>query len=137
MKRILIVCFALTALTCCNNGGSKDETKKEETKEQPKKEEVKETTGLSDNPVYQKGLALASASDCFTCHRINETLTGPSYRDVANKYAGYADTIVTHLAGKIISGGTGVWGQIPMIPHPALSTDDAMAIVKYVLLLKK
>jgi cytochrome c len=46
------------------------------------------------------------------------------------------DTIVSHLADKIISGGSGVWGEIPMIPHPSISKDDAQTMVKYVLLLK-
>jgi cytochrome c len=137
MKKVLIACFALAALVACNSGGTKDEPKKEEVKEGPKKEEVQETNNLSNDPVYLKGLALATKSDCFTCHKIDEVLVGPTYRSVANKYAGYSDTIVTHLANKIISGGTGVWGEVPMLPHPAISLDDAKAIVKYVLLLKK
>jgi cytochrome c len=82
-------------------------------------------------------LELASKNDCFTCHQVDDKLTGPSYREVANKYAGMPDTIVTHLAGKVITGGSGVWGQIMMTPHPALSQADAEAIVRYVLLLKK
>jgi cytochrome c len=137
MKRILTICFVLTALVACNGGGSKDEPKKEVIKEEPKKEEVKEDNGLSATPDYQKGLALAAQSDCFTCHKIDETLTGPSYRDIAIKYASYSDTIIAHLAGKIINGGSGVWGQVPMTPHTDLSEDDAKAMVKYVLLLKK
>jgi cytochrome c len=91
----------------------------------------------SGNPDYAKGLALVGKSDCLTCHKIDEPLNGPPYRDVANKYAGYPDTIVTYLAGKIIKGGTGTWGQIFMTPHPGLSQEDAEAMVKYVLLLKK
>ena len=63
-------------------------------------------------------------------------ITGPSYRDVANKYAGLPDTIVTHLASKIISGGNGVWGDVFMLPHPGISKEDAEAMVKYILLLK-
>jgi cytochrome c len=137
MKKILITCFALVTLAGCNSGGSGDDPKKEPVKEEPKKEEVKETNDLSSNPVYQKGLALVSKSDCLTCHKIDETLTGPAYREVANKYAGYSDTIVTHLAKKIINGGTGVWGQVPMTAHASVSEDDAKAMVKYVLLLKK
>jgi len=82
-------------------------------------------------------LELAAKSDCFTCHTVDDKLTGPPYREVANKYAGLPDTIVTHLAGKIINGGSGVWGEIAMTPHPALSEADAEAIVRYILLLKK
>jgi cytochrome c len=91
---------------------------------------------LSDNPDYQKGLALVGKSDCLTCHKVDEKNIGPSYRDVAAKYEN-TDENVKMLAGKIIKGGSGVWGAIPMTPHPALSQEDAEALAKYVLLLKK
>jgi len=82
-------------------------------------------------------LELIAKNDCFTCHQIDDKLNGPPYREVANKYAGMPDTIVTHLAHKVISGGSGVWGEIMMTPHQGLSEADAEAIVKYILLLKK
>jgi cytochrome c len=127
MRKIFLP-FAFFAVMACNNStDNSTAAKKDATK----------TEDLSANPDYQKGLELASKSDCFTCHQVEDKLTGPSYRDVANKYAGMPDTIVTHLAQKVISGGSGVWGQIMMTPHPALSQSDAEAIVKYVLLLKK
>ena len=125
MKKFLLFAFVATLLIAC--GGNESKTKTEAPK----------TADITKNPDYQKGLELASKSDCFTCHQVEDKLTGPSYRDVANKYAGMPDTIVAHLAGKIITGGSGVWGQIIMTPHPALSEADAEAIVRYVLLLKK
>jgi cytochrome c len=128
MKKLFLLPFLFIAVACNN---SNDSSKKAATTTEAKTED------LSKNPDYQKGLELASKSDCFTCHQVEDKLTGPSYRDVANKYAGMPDTIVTHLANKIISGGSGVWGEIMMTPHPALSQADAEAIVKYVLLLKK
>ena len=73
----------------------------------------------------------------MTCHQIDEKLTGPPYREVANKYAGMSDTIVTHLAKKVLTGGNGVWGEIFMTPHPDVSQADAETMVKYILLLKK
>jgi len=96
------------------------------------------TTELSNNPDYQKGLALVANPDnnCLTCHKVDEKLTGPSYRDVANKYANEPETIIPYLAGKIIKGGSGTWGEIPMTPHSGLSQEDAEAMVKYILLLK-
>lgn len=90
---------------------------------------------LSANPDYQKGLGLIAKSDCLTCHKISEKLVGPAYRDVAAKYTSDAATI-SMLADKVVKGGTGVWGQIPMAPHPAISKADAEQMVKYVLLLK-
>jgi cytochrome c len=128
MKKIVFPVIALSLLIACNSGDTKDEKKEETT--------VPEVVDITKNPDYQKGLELASKSDCFTCHKIDEALTGPTYRSVANKYAGLPDTIVTHLAQKIIAGGSGVWGEVPMTPHPALSEDDAKAMVKYILLLK-
>jgi cytochrome c len=127
MKKIILSFAVLSFLAACGGGNGSD-----------KKEEKKETTtDITENPDYKKGLALIANSDCLTCHKVDEALTGPTYRDVANKYASLPDTIIGHLAGKIITGGNGVWGDTYMTPHPALSKEDAEAMVKYILLLKK
>jgi cytochrome c len=81
------------------------------------------------------GEKLISTSDCLTCHQVNSKIVGPSYVDVANKYAA-TDENIAMLAGKIIQGGSGSWGEIPMAPHPAISTEDATEMVKYILSLK-
>jgi cytochrome c len=83
----------------------------------------------------KRGEALIAKSDCFACHKVDAKLLGPSYKDVAAKYPDNAGTIA-QLAGKIKNGGSGVWGAIPMSPHPTLSDDDAKAMVKYILSLK-
>ena len=93
-------------------------------------------TDYTQDPNYQKGLELEAKSDCATCHKLNEKLVGPAFKDVATRYAGATEATVDTLAGKIISGGAGRWGQIPMTPHPNMSKDDARTLVKYVLLLK-
>lgn len=90
---------------------------------------------VSDNPDYKAGLKMIAASDCLTCHEVDTKKIGPAYHDVANKYAG-SDTAVDYLAHKIIHGGSGVWGSVPMTPHPNLSLDSAKQMAKYVLLLK-
>lgn len=90
---------------------------------------------LSSNPDYQKGLSLIAANDCLTCHKVDEKVTGPAYRDVANKYENTDDN-VKMLAQKVIKGGAGNWGTVPMTPHPALAEADAEQMVKYVLLLR-
>jgi cytochrome c len=90
---------------------------------------------LSANPDYQKGLSLIAANDCLTCHKVDEKVTGPAYRDVANKYEN-TDENVKMLAGKILKGGSGVWGEVAMTPHPALPEADAEQMVKYILLLR-
>lgn len=91
---------------------------------------------MSANPVYKKGVDLVAKNQCLTCHKVSEKLTGPSYKEVATKYAGADDATVSKIADKIILGGSGVWGDVPMTPHPALAKDDAKAIVQYILLLK-
>ena len=129
MKKLLISFAVIGILISC---GSSEDKKTESS-------DSKETAvaDLSKNPDYQKGLELIGGSDCLTCHKVDEPVTGPSYRDVANKYAAAGDTIVAHLAGKIINGGKGVWGEVYMTPHTGLSQEDAEAMVKYILLLKK
>jgi cytochrome c len=81
-------------------------------------------------------LELIAKSDCLTCHKVDEKLTGPSYREVANKYASQAPGIIPTLAEKIVKGGSGNWGEVPMLPHPTVSQADAEKMVKYILLLK-
>jgi len=88
-----------------------------------------------DSADIKKGAALISTSDCLACHKVDVKVLGPSYKDVANKYPNNAATIA-QLVDKIKKGGSGVWGAIPMSPHPALSDDDAKAMVKYILSLK-
>ena len=78
---------------------------------------------------------LISKSDCFACHKIQDKLLGPAYKDVANKYAN-TKANVDYLVNKVKTGGSGVWGAVPMSPHPALSDDDARAMILYVLSLK-
>ena len=131
MKRILFVLTVTGLMASCGGSDKKESGEKKDEQVTEKKDDV------SSNPDYQNGLALIAKSDCLTCHKVDEKLIGPSYRDVANKYAGTSDTIVTHLAGKIISGGSGVWGEVLMTPHAAITKEDAETMVKYIMLLKK
>jgi cytochrome c len=88
------------------------------------------------NPAeIEKGKLLISKSDCVACHKIQEKLVGPSYMDVADKYSA-SPAIVQSLTNKIINGGTGTWGQIPMSPHPSLAQDEVKKMVAYILSLK-
>ena len=80
----------------------------------------------------EEGKALISKSDCIACHNLDKKVVGPSYVDIAKKYP-FTDANVNLLAQKVISGGTGVWGQIPMVPHASLSTANLKKMVKYVL----
>lgn len=129
MKKFLFSSAVALALIAC--GGT-------ETKEAQKEEAKEETAAapvLSDNPDYEKGLALIAASDCLTCHKVDEKIIGPTYREVANKYEN-TEANVKMLAEKVIKGGAGVWGDVAMTPHPNVSQADAEQMVKYILLLK-
>ncbi len=78
------------------------------------------------------GLALMRAGTCFACHSTTEKSAGPPYIEVAKKYASDAAARPV-LAKKIISGGTGVWGQLPMPPHPQQTEAQALQMIDYVL----
>lgn len=72
---------------------------------------------------------------CLTCHKVEEKLVGPAYRDVANKYENNEENI-NKLAEKVTKGGKGVWGEVPMPENKVISLEDAKAAVKYVLMLR-
>ena len=82
------------------------------------------------------GELLINKSDCIGCHHKINKLIGPSYMDIAKKYPN-TDKNQLMLADKIIKGGSGVWGKIPMTPHPKISPSDAKLMAKYILSLKK
>ncbi|HZJ15765.1 MAG TPA: PQQ-dependent sugar dehydrogenase [Chthoniobacteraceae bacterium] len=78
------------------------------------------------------GLALMKRTTCFACHNATEHSAGPPYTSVAARYA--ADSGAREkLAAKIISGGAGVWGQLPMPPHPQHTPADTALMVDWVL----
>lgn len=135
MKKLFIILSfsSLGLLLSCGGGNDKNtetEARKDEAKQEAKADEP------ADNPDYEKGLALVGKNDCLTCHKINEASTGPAYKAVAAKYPNNPD-VIDSLSNKVIKGGSGNWGVVPMTPHPNLSKDDAVAMVKYVLSLKK
>lgn len=68
--------------------------------------------------------ALAQKAGCMACHAKEKKLVGPSFKDVAAKYAGDAGA-AAQLSAKVRSGGKGVWGQIPMPPNDAEKINDA------------
>lgn len=128
-KYYLAVAFMALISSCGSNNNDKKDEKATAAPAAPA------VSALSSNPDYQKGLELVAKSDCLTCHKVSEKLTGPAYKDVAAKYES-TDENVALLAAKVIKGGSGVWGAIPMTPHPQLTEADARQMVKYILLLR-
>jgi cytochrome c len=80
-------------------------------------------------------LALANAKNCMACHAIDKKLVGPAYKEVATKYAGQKDA-VDKLATKIMKGGSGVWGPVPMPANTQVNEAEAKKLAAWVLTLK-
>jgi cytochrome c len=133
MKKVLVTMMIAAGLYACGGGESTETT---ETKSISNA--TVEPTAPVEAPVVAKkdGKALIEASDCRTCHKDDAKLIGPAYQDVAKKYESN-DANIKMLAEKIIKGGQGNWGEIPMAGHTTISVEDASAMVEYILSMKK
>jgi cytochrome c len=98
--------------------------------------EKRNRAAADDAGVPPPGLALMRRTTCFACHSATEKSAGPPYATVAAKYA-QDPGARERLAAKIISGGTGVWGEIPMPPHPQHTPAEAVQMVDWVLSLSQ
>ena len=87
-------------------------------------------TGFSG--VALADMALAQAKNCMACHAVDKKLVGPAYKDIAAKYKGDG-AAVDRLAVKIMKGGMGVWGAIPMPANPQVSDAEAKKLAQWVL----
>jgi len=126
---VVIIGAVAFGLASCG-GGKKEEAKEEKTEEGI--DELAEPEEASADDLIAQGQALVDASDCKTCHHPTNKIVGPSHTDVAKKYE-FTKANVSLLAGKIINGGSGVWGEIPMSPHADVSKGDAEKMAMYVL----
>ena len=131
MKKTFILLLSGLVIIGCGTPSANNTEKKDTTATAP------ETISTAN----EKGLELIGSSDCTTCHRLDQAGTGatigPAYSEVAKKYAPAPDSTFNRLVKKIITGGQGVWGNVPMTPHPALKEEDVREMVKYILSLKK
>ncbi|MGH8796642.1 MAG: c-type cytochrome [Caldimonas sp.] len=85
-------------------------------------------------PAYAQA-DLAQKKNCMACHAVDKKVLGPAYKDVAAKYAGQKGA-VDKLAQKVIKGGSGVWGAVPMPANPQVSEAEAKQLVQWILTLK-
>lgn len=76
--------------------------------------------------------ALAQKSACMSCHQVAKKVVGPSFQDVAKKYKGDAKA-ADHIVTVIKKGGKGVWGAVPMPPHPQVSDENAKKMADWIL----
>ncbi|MFC3107101.1 c-type cytochrome [Undibacterium arcticum] len=102
MKRSLLVCLAVSALT---------------------------------SGVAMANADLAKAKNCMACHAVGNKVVGPAYKDVAAKYAGQKDA-EDKLTQKVLKGGSGAWGAVPMPANAQVSEAEARTLVKWILSLK-
>jgi cytochrome c len=79
--------------------------------------------------------ALAKAKNCMACHATDKKLVGPAYKDVAAKYAKDKGSVDV-LAAKIMKGGSGVWGPVPMPANPQVNEAEAKKLATWILTIK-
>jgi len=88
--------------------------------------------GVDQKKLIQEGRILVDANDCKTCHHPTNKIIGPAHLEVAKKYETTEENIQL-LADRIINGGSGVYGDIPMTAHTDLSVEDARKMARYIL----
>ncbi len=152
MKKVFLALAIATAFYACGGGASTESTTPVSNNDSNANSQIgaesatpaspapADTTAAAPAPATaaaggKDGKALIEGSDCRTCHLDKDKLIGPSYIEVAKKYPN-TEANVKLLSSKVMAGGTGVWGQIPMVAHPNLSAEDAEAMVKYILSMK-
>ena len=87
--------------------------------------------GANAAPDAAKAKALAQSKNCLACHAVDKKLVGPAYVEISKKYKGNKDAEAMMIK-KVINGGGGVWGTIPMPPNP-VKEDEAKVLVEWIL----
>jgi cytochrome c len=86
-------------------------------------------------PAARANPELARAKICLGCHDVKDKKIGPAFKDVAARYAGQKDA-AARLADKVLRGGSGVWGVLPMPANPRVTPEEARQLVAWILTLK-
>lgn len=119
MKNTILPLFLLLLFSCSKN-----------------EQKVELNNSLENTPATSQtevtGKSLIEGADCLSCHSTANKMVGPSYREIAAKYENTPENMQM-LADKIINGGVGQWGNIPMNAHPNLSEEHALKMVEYIL----
>ena len=72
---------------------------------------------------------------CNACHEVDEFRIGPAYRDISLRYSGEPESRTQWLAEKIVHGGAGNWGLVPMISNPDVTPEEARAVASWIMAL--
>ncbi len=128
MKRLLFAMTAVIALASCGGGESKTEAKSDTTA----------TTTAPAPAVNEEMLTMLTNKGCMpACHAIDKKVTGPAYKDVAKRYENASAATIDTLVNKVLNGGSGNWGDIPMAANKAnVTPEEAKTLVTFVLTLK-
>lgn len=124
-----VLFFAIISCSKKENVAEQSSANLELNPTQPQEQTVSPT-----NVAKHEGLVLIEGSDCLTCHKVDSKLIGPSYQEVAAKYT---EADIDAIVDKIINGGKGNWGDVPMAPHTGLTKENAKKMVQYIMTLKK
>lgn len=100
-----------------------------------KKSLILALVAMSFSGVAMANADLAKAKNCLTCHSVDNKVVGPGFKEVAKKYAS-DKTAETKLVQKVLKGGSGSWGAVPMPANAQVSEAEAKTLVKWVLSLK-
>lgn len=142
MKKVFLALCISAAISACGGSSKTGTADSTNAANQTAKQSESSTdtnankTGNEPSGTTSPGAKLLAANDCLTCHKVDVKVIGPAYQDVAAKYPATEANIDT-LANKVIRGGKGNWGDVPMTAHPTISQSDAKDMVKYILSLKK
>lgn len=79
----------------------------------------------------EPGLALMKQSDCFNCHAVEQKIVGPPLMEIANRYRGQSGAIEASVQ-RVIKGSSGVWSEVPMLPHESLNPDQVRMMVRWI-----
>lgn len=135
MKKLIFASIAASLIfaSCSKSQDAQPEVESNVMLPEPSEAASPAEEAVASSPEEQ-GKKLLEGMDCLSCHKVDSKLVGPSYEEVAAKYT---EADIDMLATKIIEGGKGNWGEIPMTPHAGMSPDNAKLMVKYILSLKK
>ncbi len=81
----------------------------------------------------QDGKSMVSEAMCYACHQLEAASLGPPWRAIAARHAGRKEVMVDALASKIVHGGGGAWGVVPMVPNQRVSIEQAKVMAAWIL----
>jgi cytochrome c len=134
MKRITILTAIMIAMFAVNSF-AQTVVKKSSNKTTVVKKTTTSSSAKVSAVTLEEGKQLLAKNDCLSCHKMDVKIVGPAYKDVAKKYPATAANYEM-LTQKVIAGGSGNWGDVPMSAHPSVPATDIKKMVQYILSIK-